>query len=55
MKLNQVKVHCISAADPALLDAAVNGWLVTTGEATYLAMDYQQSASVYSVLITYTT
>jgi hypothetical protein len=54
MKLNQVKVHCIDAATPAALDTAVNNWLVTTGEATFLSILYSTNGGDFSVLITYT-
>lgn len=54
MKLNQVKTHCINAASAAALDTAVSAWLQTTGEATFLSIDYCESAGNYSVLVTYT-
>lgn len=58
MKLNQVKFHCINAASPAALDTAITAWLqsLTGGqaEASFMSVDYCESAGNYSVLITYT-
>lgn len=54
MKLSTVRVQVLNDVSAAALTVAVNNWLVAQNEATFLAIDYCESAGNYSALITYT-
>jgi hypothetical protein len=55
MKLNQIRTKTLNAASAAALDTAIETWVQAQGEATFLSIDFQESAGNYSVLITYTS
>jgi len=55
VKLNQVLVEVLDASTVAALQTAVNGFLDTIGEATYVDIQYQVAGTppVYSAMIIY--
>lgn len=57
MKLNQVKVQCIEAADADALTEAVTTFLLSAAvsEAQFLSLEYGVAAGVFSALVVYAT
>jgi len=57
MKLNQVKMQAIEAADAVTLTADVNAFLLdpSVSEATFISVEYSIAAGVFSALIVYAT
>lgn len=55
MKVSVVKVKCFSDVSAANLETAINAWLTTTGEKTFLQIEFRYAgANLFGAMVTYT-